>query len=123
MSENKVYFVYDKEKNVGYNIAAKNNALAKQIFVTNNLLDCKNIDMDIGVKLQKDYYPNGEWDEEGVVFTTNYEGVLNVRQENEIGIVWFNCLECGDDSFDFNDNLSKYICKNCGYEDDVPYKE
>lgn len=119
--KNKVFFVYDVEERRGYNIACKTKEKALEIFEENNLLDCNNFPRDLGAKVQKDHYSNGKWNEEGVIFTTDYEGVLDVKQENEIGIVWFNCMDCGGDLFDFNDNLDRYICKNCGYEDDVPY--
>jgi hypothetical protein len=77
----------------------------------------------VNARLAKDYYPNGEYNENGAVFVTDYEGILNVKQLNEIGIVWFNCMDCGDDSFNFNENLTKYICENCGYEGVVPYAD
>lgn len=118
---NNIFFVYDVDEKHGYNIACENKEKALEIFEDNNLLDCKNFSLELDVRLQKEHYPNGEWNEEGEVYKTDYYGVLDVKQEFEVGIVWFNCPECGDDSFEFNENLSRYTCKVCGYEDDVPY--
>ena len=121
MSKNNVFFVYDVDEKCGRNIACNNKEQALEIFKDNNLLDYENFDRELAVELQRDHYPDGKWSEEGEIFETDYDGVLDVKQEFEIGITWFNCLVCGDDSFEFDENLSRYTCKVCGYEDYVPY--
>ena len=121
MSKNKVFFVYDVEEKYGYNIACENKEKALEIFKDNNLLDCKDFDRELAVELNRDHYPNGEWSEKGQTFETDHYGVLDVKQEFEIGIAWFQCDDCSDDSFEFDKDLRGYVCTECGHADRIPY--
>lgn len=119
---NNVYFVYCvSDENVGRYVATNNKGIAIDTFKDNNCLDCNWLGESVSAKLTRDHYPNGEYNEEGVVFATEYEGVLDVEQIYEVGIIWFQCDNCGDDDFKFIDNGENYKCKACGHADRVPY--
>lgn len=130
MSElNKVYFFYPKDGcGGGYYVAGKNFKEAKSDALCTGVCDfCDNPFIDIRGHIVRFHYADGEYDEKGQIVRTEHEGVLNVKQMAEIGqgLLWFGCLECGNDDFDFSKEIDgdyfKYKCKNCGHEDDVPY--
>lgn len=51
---------------------------------------------------------------------TDYDGELNIKQINELGITWWDCPKCGKEEFEIIDT-HYYKCKNCEYEGEIPY--
>lgn len=126
--DNKVYFFHPKGIMNGYYFAAKNFKKAKGMALKTELTEWSdNPFIDIRGNIVKRYYKDGEYIENGYIIETNYEGKLNVKQEGELGILWFQCPECGDDDFSFSEftggDYMAMKCNQCGYESDVPYGE
>lgn len=126
--KNKIYFFHPPNNMTGYNFAAENFKEARRMALDSELAEwCDNPFVDIRGNIVKRYYKEGEYVENGYIVYTEYEGKLNVKQQAELGILWFECPECGDDDFDFNDyrgdDYMYMKCNQCGYEGEVPYAE
>lgn len=107
--DNKVYFATVDDDYGGTYIAAKNIREAKKIA--------------LGCGIIADFIENYtdlkiHW-ERGT--KTNYEGELNIKQINELGLAWWICPNCESEDFEIL-NKEKYKCKKCGYIDEIPYE-
>ena len=51
---------------------------------------------------------------------TDYEGELDIRQINELGLSWWECEDCSKEDFEIIDDFN-YKCKKCGNEFKIPY--
>lgn len=51
---------------------------------------------------------------------TNYSGILNIFEINELGLTWWNCPECNKEEFEIL-NEDEYQCKNCKHIEEIPY--
>lgn len=51
---------------------------------------------------------------------TNYNGILNIFEINELGLTWWDCPECNRKEFKIL-NEYKYQCKNCKHIEKIPY--
>ena len=116
---NKVYHFHPKHTGTGYAIAAKNFKEARKIALSTDLQECCEIPfIDIRGSIIK---------KEGKPIKTKYKGQLNVKQQGELGMLWFWCPECENVEFEFGDFDGDYYhsmkCKKCGHEDSVPYSE
>jgi hypothetical protein len=115
---NKVYFFYDEE-GYGRYVAHKTFKEAKDIALmcpTFDMLD--NPFIDIRGNLVKKV--NHKTEEEYIVKTEKYFGLLDVEELNELGLLWWQCPECGDDDFEIIDGGENYKCA-CGYCGQTPY--
>lgn len=51
---------------------------------------------------------------------TDYEGELNIKQINELGLTWWACAECDQEEFEIIDD-ENYKCKKCGNINKIPW--
>lgn len=105
---NKVYFFTSRYHDGGFYIAAKTWKEARRHATCHELAD----DVESFIDYKGHVLQKGK-------LTTEHHGVLNLNQMQEIGLLWFECSECGSDQLKFP-NDEKYVCK-CGHEDEVPY--
>ena len=105
--ENKVYFAHINDDEEGVYVAAKNIKEAKKI-----ALDCPAIN-----GLLENYINLNIYWKKGI--KTNYEGELNTKQINELGLSWWDCPNCDGESFEILDDYT-FKCKNCGYIGEIP---
>lgn len=116
---NKVYHFHPKNTGTGFAIAAKNFKEARTIALSTHLQEfCENPFIDIrGFIMKKDGKP----------IRTKYEGKLNVKQQGELDILWFECPKCEAKKFEFidfaGDDYNSMKCKKCGHEGKVPYSD
>lgn len=104
--ENKVYFAYINDGDGGSYIAAKNIKEAKKLALYSAIADFLESYIDLNI-----YWVKG--------VKTNYEGELNVKQLNELGLQWWECPNCNEMSFEIIDDYT-FKCKNCGYIGEIP---
>lgn len=105
--ENKVYFAYiNDDDEEGVYVAAKNIKEAKKLALYSAIADFLESYIDLNI-----YWVKG--------VKTNYEGELNVKQLNELGLQWWECPNCTGMSFEILDDYN-FKCKNCGYIGEIP---
>lgn len=51
---------------------------------------------------------------------TDYDGELDIKQINELGLAWWDCPNCNKEDFEIIDS-DFYKCKNCGGKFSIPY--
>lgn len=51
---------------------------------------------------------------------TNYSGILDIYQINELGLSWWSCPKCDNEKFEILD-AETYKCKKCGKINSIPY--
>lgn len=105
---NKVYFAESDSDYGGIYIAAKNGKQAKEIATHTWVMECADRYIDLRVTRC--------WS----VKETEYEGELDIKQINELGIAWWSCENCDKEDFEIL-NASEYKCKNCGEIYKIPY--
>lgn len=105
--KNRVYFAEGDPDDGGTYIAAPNIREAKRIATRTNVMNSVYRYIDLRV-----YWKRG--------IETDYEGELNIFQINELGLTWWCCNKCDNDTFELLDEYT-YKCKKCGYEDEIPY--
>lgn len=104
---NKIYFanVYDLG---GAYIAAPNIKEAKKIAYSCDVI-CNEIENYIDLRIH--------WVKNKI---TDYEGELNIKQINELGLTWWGCPNCDEEDFEIIDEFN-YRCKKCNQEYEIPY--
>ena len=107
--KNKVYFAQGDEDYGGIYIAAKTSKEAKNIalstWVAENVYN-----PFIEVRVTRCWSVTG----------TSYEGELDIKQINDLGLAWWSCEECDGEDFEII-NGETYKCKKCGKIFDIPY--
>jgi hypothetical protein len=112
---NKVYFFIDESgDHGGIYVAARTLKEGKKFALSSDILDL--------MMLWNPYIElNGHMErKEGKPIFTEYEGELNIKQINELGLAWWDCDECGAGNFSII-NEFEYKCNECGYSSKVPY--
>lgn len=106
-NKNRVYTATADEDYGCIYIAAKSVKEAKQIALTTWIAETMENYIDLKVKWQK-----------GI--ETDYEGELNIKQINELGLTWWACPECDQEEFEIIDD-ENYKCKKCGNINKIPW--
>lgn len=109
MFKNKVYYAEGDPDYGGTYIAAKTSKEARQ----------KALEYDVAQHLDNPYIELSVrrcWN----VKETEYDGELNIKQINELGLTWWACPECDTEDFEIIDTYT-YKCKNCKNEFEIPY--
>lgn len=105
--KNRVYTATGDEYYGCTYIAAKSVKEAKKIALTTWIAEIMENYIDLSIRWIR-----------GV--ETNYEGELNIKQINELGLTWWSCPKCDKEDFEILDDYT-YKCKNCGNEFKIPY--
>ena len=107
--KNKVYFARGDEDYGGTYIAAKTSKEARMIAM--NTWVANTVDNPfINVRVTRCWS----------VKETDYEGELDVKQINNVGLAWWCCEECECEDFEII-NGGTYRCKTCGKVAEIPY--
>lgn len=104
---NKVYCIEGDPDYGCIYIAAKNGKTAKNI--GQKTWVAETIDRYIDLRVKRCW---------GV--ETKYEGELNIRQINELGLAWWCCEHCKNEEFEIIDKYT-YRCMKCGKTGGIPY--
>lgn len=109
--KNKVYFAQGDEDYGGVYIAAKTSKEAKKIALSTWVAETV-YNPFIEVRVTRCWSVKG----------TDYEGELDVKQINDVGLAWWCCEECEGEEFEII-NGGTYKCKTCGKIFDIPYAD
>lgn len=107
--KNKVYFAQGDEDYGGTFIAAKTNKEARKIALGTWVAELVDNPF-INVRVTRCWS----------VKETDYDGELNIKQINDLGLTWWSCENCDKENFEIiNDDT--YKCKNCNKIFEIPY--